>query len=87
MKKVDKTVGELNRKVNSLMSKSRDALSEEDIQTLKEVKRHLRRLKHSPPAVVKSKVPDILGMLAKFLLRPEVMEQIHKVLKRIMDKF
>jgi len=87
MKNVNKTVGTLTKKVNSLLSKSRDALSDEDIQTLKEVKHHLRSLKHSPPAVLKSKVPEILGMLVKFLLKPEVMEPIQRILKRILDKF
>jgi hypothetical protein len=81
--KKNQLVTDVIEKIDSVLEKSRDSLSNEDVKIFEDAIVSLRKVEHSTPQEMKSSIPVMLELLLRVLLCPETLEQIHHLLKNL----
>lgn len=72
-------IPELIGMINSVLEKSRGALSEDEVQAMEKTIEVLKKLEEAEPGDVKHQVGKIASTLLKILMKPEIIGQLLKL--------
>lgn len=72
-------IPELIGMINSVIEKSRGALSEDEVQAMEKTIAVLKKLEEAEPSDLKEQLGKITGNLLKVLMKPEVIVQLLKL--------